>query len=317
MRSAVVLSGLCTLCLLPAGTAISAPAPASAKAPAVLSSGQRVVYESDVNKDGQPLIYTFTLEHTTPVQVTSEPASHPGISRSGDIYYNRVITPVWGIITKIYHRQWPNGTEQGVTANELGDEYQPAISRDNQILAFTAKRYFTPKVGRPQDVIDLMAYKRPFVEQRQLTQSVVVESNPAVDATGQYIYATQTNGEHTEVWRYAYKDARAERIAGIEEGVRTNCHEPAVDGQNRWCVYSSTRDGNSEIYIRDLKTMVETRLTTNESYDGQPSITEDGSRIVFVSDRDGDKELFAMDRTGGNLRQLTNNTWDDTSPSVQ
>jgi Tol biopolymer transport system component len=246
-----------------------------------------------------------------------EPGSHPSITRSGDIYYNRVIHPVWGIITKIYHRQWPLGEELSVTKNELGDEYQPAVSRDGQILAFTSLRYFSPQIGMQHEVVDLLAYKRPFVEQVQLTQSAVVESDPAVDGTGKFVYATLMRDGKGEVWRFGFEDAKGERIAGLIEGKLTDCTNPSVDGQNRWCVYESTRDDNGELYLIDLATMKETRLTTTDAHESDPSLTEDGSKIVFVSDADGDRELYVMDRAGGNIRQLTDNDWDDSAPSVQ
>lgn len=310
MRPLVTLTSLCFLTLTLGGSLMAAPG-----TPA--STNKRVVFESDVNRDGKPLIYTLTLDNPTPAQVSSDPGTHPSITRSGDIYYNRVIHPVWGIITKIYHRQWPGGDELSVTKNELGDEYQPAVSRDGQILAFTTLRYYTPKIGMPHEVIDLLAYKRPFVEQRQLTQSEVVESDPAVDATGKYIYATLTRDGKGEIWRFGYEDAKGERVAGLLEGKLTDCTDPSVDGQNRWCVYRSTRDDNSEIYLLDLATQKETRLTNTEANESEPAMSEDGSKIVFVSDADGDKELYVMDRDGSNVRQLTDNDWDDSSPSVQ
>lgn len=40
-------------------------------------------------------------------------------------------------------------------------------------------------------------------------------------------------------------------------------------------------------------------------------LSPDGNRIVFHSDRDGDNEIFVMDADGANLRQITDNTFDD------
>lgn len=306
------------LLLLLCSAVSGAPATQTAATPAApAAGGYRVVYEADVNGDGKPYIYTLTLDNPSPKPVTSEPAANPTIARNGDIYYTRVISPVWGIITKIYYRPGPAGQELAVTKNELADEYDPAISRDNQLIAFTSKRYYQPKVGPPHEAIDLVAYRRPFVEQRRLTNSTGVERAPAVDADGTWVYCTLEGSLNTEVWRYRYSDAKAERIAGHEEGKPTQCHEPSVDGQNRWCVYASTRHGASEIYLRDLATMTETRLTDREGHDGSPAMSEDGRYIVFVSDRAGGRQLFVMHRDGTNVRQLTFDPWDVSHPAVQ
>jgi TolB protein len=51
--------------------------------------------------------------------------------------------------------------------------------------------------------------------------------------------------------------------------------------------------------------------------DGTPfALSPDGQRVAFVSSRlGGDSEIHVMDMEGGNLRQLTDNRFDDTSPS--
>ncbi|HYE79540.1 MAG TPA: hypothetical protein VEI97_16255 [bacterium] len=312
------LALLLTLGLLtPAAGAPGAKASAPGAAKGV-PSDRRVVYQADPDGDGQVQIFTLTLNAPRPVAVTEGPAKSPTIARTGDVFYTRYITPMWGRITKMYHYQWPDGPEVGVTTNELADEHDPCISRDGGVLAFISLRYFQPTVGPQTSATELIAYKRPFEKQRQLTVAANVESNPAVDADGTWIYYTVTFQDgHTEVWRSNFHNSKAERIAGLEDGKITECHQPAVDGKNRWCAYASTRDGNSEIYVKDLTTMKETRLTNAESWDGEPAMSEDGHHIVFVSDRDGDKELFVMNRDGSDVRQLTENSFADDAPMVQ
>lgn len=282
------------------------------------ASGHRVVYQADPDGDGETQVYTLTLDNPRAVAVTEGPAKNPTISRTGDIFYTRYITPMWGRITKMYHYQWPDGPEMGVTKNELADEYDPCISRDGMILAFTAGRYYQPQVGPQTSAMELIAYKRPFEQQKQLTTSANVESSPATDANGIWIYySVELPGSIMEVWRANFETGKSERVAGLEGEVKTNCSAPTVDGKNRWVAYESLRDGNSEIYIKDLTSNKETRLTNDESWDGDPALTEDGSMLVFVSDRDGDRELYVMARDGSGLRQLTENTFADDAPMVQ
>ena len=323
IKTSAVPAGLMLLALLTTAQASPKPTTASTSASSIgAPGGHRVVWQADPDGDGNPQIFTCTLEDPTAMAVTPDVAKDPSIARNGDIYYTRSIAPPWGegggsMTSKIFHRMGPKGAEMDVTRNPLADETDPYISRDDQFLAFTTVRYFQPTIGVQTNSVELMAYQRPFVEQKQLTRSEDVESDPSVDANGTWFYCTIKSHDHNQVWRFRWFDTHADRVAGLESGKNTECSQPSVDGQDRWCAYASARDGNSEIYVRDLKTKVETRLTNDKGFDGEPAMTEDGSKIVFVSDRDGDKDLYVMNRDGSGLKQLTNNTTADEEPSVQ
>ena len=47
------------------------------------------------------------------------------------------------------------------------------------------------------------------------------------------------------------------------------------------------KNGNSDIYVMDLRTRAMTRLTTDPAIDTAPSFSPDGSKIAFESDRGG------------------------------
>ena len=71
-------------------------------------------------------------------------------------------------------------------------------------------------------------------------------------------------------------------------------------------VFSSTRDGNSEIYVMEIDGSNQVRLTDNSADDVDPSWSPDGERIAFVSDRNNKADyLYVMDSDGGNLKRLT------------
>lgn len=88
--------------------------------------------------------------------------------------------------------------------------------------------------------------------------------------------------------------------------------------------FTSSRDGNNEVYLMDPDGLDESRPTThtntNTSNDQRPDISPDGSQIVFSSNRDGNFEIFIMDFDGSNVRQLTPtssptaNSWPRWSP---
>ena len=74
-------------------------------------------------------------------------------------------------------------------------------------------------------------------------------------------------------------------------------------------VFSSTRDGDSEIYVMESDGSKQVRLTIDPARDYDPSWSPDGERIAFVSDRErGQEQIYVMDSDGGNPMRLTNDS---------
>ena len=71
--------------------------------------------------------------------------------------------------------------------------------------------------------------------------------------------------------------------------------------------FTSTRDGNPEIYVMDADGNNQIRLTNHPEVDYQPSWSPDGGRIAFASNRNGGNEqIYVMDSNGKNVKLLTN-----------
>jgi hypothetical protein len=73
-------------------------------------------------------------------------------------------------------------------------------------------------------------------------------------------------------------------------------------------VFSSTRDGNFEIYGALSNGTGVTRLTNNSATDLDPALSLDKTKILFTSDRDGNLELYSMNVNGTGVTRLTNNS---------
>jgi Tol biopolymer transport system component len=91
-------------------------------------------------------------------------------------------------------------------------------------------------------------------------------------------------------------------------------------------LFTSTRDGDPEIYVMDIDGSSQKRLTYEKGYDGGAFFSFDGSKIVFRASRPKtDKELedynelvkhglvrptaleiYVMDADGSNIKQVTN-----------
>ena len=77
--------------------------------------------------------------------------------------------------------------------------------------------------------------------------------------------------------------------------------------------FTSTRDGNPEIYVMDANGNNQIRLTHHPVEDAVPSWSPDGRRIVFVSNRNGGNyQIYVMDDDGKNVRRITEGAHDST-----
>jgi len=86
-------------------------------------------------------------------------------------------------------------------------------------------------------------------------------------------------------------------LAGIET-------TPALSPDGETVVYAGDAAGNFDLYTQRVDGVNAFNLTASSpGYDGQPSFSTDGARIVFRSDRDGGG-LFIMGATGEQVRKL-------------
>ena len=93
-------------------------------------------------------------------------------------------------------------------------------------------------------------------------------------------------------------------------------YNPAWSRDGQWIVFTSERDGQSEIYrVRPDGTALE-RLTNHPSYDDQAALSPDGNQIVFVSTRAaGTADLWILDVRTREAKALTSGTGGDFRPA--
>ena len=70
-------------------------------------------------------------------------------------------------------------------------------------------------------------------------------------------------------------------------------------------VLSMARDGNTDIYLVDLRTRATRRLTSDPGIDTSPSFSPDGTQIAFESDRGGSQQVYVMAADGSNQRRIS------------
>ncbi len=102
--------------------------------------------------------------------------------------------------------------------------------------------------------------------------------------------------------------------------------EATVSPKGDKIVFTSTRDGDPEIYVMNIDGSNQTRLTFQKGYDGGAFFSQDGSKIVFRASRpvteeeladyealanDGlfrptTLEIYTMNADGSDIKQITN-----------
>jgi VCBS repeat-containing protein len=80
-------------------------------------------------------------------------------------------------------------------------------------------------------------------------------------------------------------------------------------------LFTSTRDGNSEVYVMNSDGTGVTRLTTNTAADTNPVWSPDHRKIAFSSTRDGNSEIYVMNADGTAPARRTSNSVTDMSPT--
>ena len=79
-----------------------------------------------------------------------------------------------------------------------------------------------------------------------------------------------------------------------------------LTGPNEQIVFYSQRDGNQEIYVMNAADgSNQTRLTSVNANDSDPSWSPDHTKIAFESDRDGTANIYVMNADGSGLTNLT------------
>lgn len=79
---------------------------------------------------------------------------------------------------------------------------------------------------------------------------------------------------------------------------------PAWSPDGSQVAFVSTRAGNWEIYVVDMATGQETRLTEDPAYDVAPTWSPDGKRIAFLSNRQGGWAIYVLEVRSGRVQKL-------------
>jgi Tol biopolymer transport system component len=105
------------------------------------------------------------------------------------------------------------------------------------------------------------------------------------------------------------------RIQDKDGGVSSYSAAVQVSAPSSPIVFTSTRDGNSEIYSMHADGGGVTRLTHNSAIDANAVWSPDHSKIAFVSTRSGASDIYTMNADGSGVTRLTSSHAIDVTPA--
>lgn len=193
------------------------------------------------------------------------------------------------------------------------DKQRPSWAADGRRLLFA--RHEAGGTHIWQYILDVSA---PGAVPRRLTERKEPEYNGAFSPDGKQVLfvaitlsGTQGN---LDIELVKADGSGLKKLAG-DHGKLSHQDWPAWSPDGRRFAFTSTHDGNQELYTAKADGSAITRLTQSPGIDAHPCWSPDGQSIAFATDRWGGLELASIRPDGSGLARLTRSRGLDDYPA--
>lgn len=172
----------------------------------------------------------------------------------------------------------------GLETQAVCESIDPAWSPDGQWIYFASNCEGNYEIYR---------MRTDGSEPTRLTRTPGMEHNPRPSPDGRRIaYSYHRQGAGSEIrTMQATGGARTQTVLANGYGN----WGPTWSPDGRRIAYESTRDGNADLFVLDLESGSEMRLTSGEARELAPAWSPDGSLIAFQTDVEGDYTIGGVD----------------------
>ncbi len=175
---------------------------------------------------------------------------------------------------------------------------------DEMMKHFGEKPYFTSKIvfvstrdGNKE--IYIMDYDGG--RQKRITFNSYIDLMPSWSKDGENLLFTTYKKGIPDLVKFNLYSGKTDLISSGGVNYRADW-----SNEEDKLVYTSSKNGNNaEIYLREMDSGKEKRLTFNRIIDSSPCWSPNGKEIAFTSQRSGTPQIYIMNEDGTNVRRIT------------
>lgn len=138
-----------------------------------------------------------------------------------------------------------------------------------------------------------------------------VAPTPIPPATGRIIFASNRDGQND---LYITSPDGIEITRLTTNAALDSSSTPRLSPNGTMVAFSSTVNGNTDIYLLEIASGAIRRVTDALEKDSSPSWSPNGQQLAFESFRDGNLEIYVVNADGTNPTRLTNDSAGDSNP---
>jgi TolB protein len=186
---------------------------------------------------------------------------------------------------------------------------RPSWSPDGKSLVYARHR---------GDAITLILRELSTGTESRLTSGKSPEYDAVFSPDGQSLLFAydkiSPNQGDIDVQKILLKDRSQTAVAASDKGLS---HEewPCWSPDGKRIAFTSTRDGNQEVYVANADGTGRVRVTSDPALDAHPAWSPDGNTLAFATNRWGDLEIALVKPDGLDLRRLTHSRGLDDYPA--